>query len=320
MSLLPERVTIDEYWDAIYRRPLPFWEPALAHVAARHGVGQVPWTRATLGRNVVFLNSTTVIKFGPPFWTGNMPREAAALRFVEGRLPVATPPVVAEGTLEGWEYLIQERLPGTNLWELWGRLSSTERAGLAEQHGRLMAALHALPIDGVMTTLQFDWAGMLAEQRTACAAEMRTSGVDAALVEQVERYLADADPLLAHDTEHVLLQGDLTHLNFLVEQHAGRWQIVGLIDWGDVKIGPRSHEFISPGMHMYRGDRAALQQWYAGYGLSAEERTEARERLVMARAMLYYADGFAGYINRVPAAGSCGDWDCLARTFWRLRT
>jgi hypothetical protein len=39
----------------------------------------------------VFLGTEVVVKFGPPFWLGDMAREAAALQFVAGRLPVTTP-------------------------------------------------------------------------------------------------------------------------------------------------------------------------------------------------------------------------------------
>ena len=47
-----------------------------------------------------------------------MAREAAALKYVAGRLPVVTPVVVAEGRIEGWDYLMQEWLPGVSLWDM----------------------------------------------------------------------------------------------------------------------------------------------------------------------------------------------------------
>ncbi len=117
----------------------------------------------------------------------------------------------------------------------------------------------------------------------------------------------------------MLLHGDLSHLNFLVQQHRGRWQITGLIDWGDVKIGPPTHQFISPGVHMYRGEQTALEQWYRGYGLSATERTEQHEHLIMTRTMLYYADEFAALLRVVPGAGNQQNWKAIAQSFWHLR-
>lgn len=319
MSLLPANVDYEHYWRDVHNQPLPFWAAALRHVAARHGLPADGWTRAALGRNVVFLNDTTIVKFGPPCWAGDMAREAAALQFVAGRLPVVTPTLLAVNVLDGWEYLIQARLPGTNLWELWTALDAAQRATLARQHGELMAALHALPIDAEPPLLPFDWARMVAEQRATCAAAIAVSGVNAALAAQAASYVAAAEPLLANDTAHVLLHGDLSHLNFLVTQHGDRWQITGLIDWGDAKIGPRTHEFISPGMHMYRGDGAALSHWYRGYGWDAMERTAQHEHLIMARAMLYYADEFAAMLEAVPGVAESSDWETVAHTVWHLR-
>ncbi len=76
-----------------------------------------------------FPNATTVVKLGPPCWPGEMAREVAALRFVAGRLPVATPTLVANGTLDGWDYLVQQKLPGSNLWQLWPQLDSARGPG-----------------------------------------------------------------------------------------------------------------------------------------------------------------------------------------------
>lgn len=319
MSVLPEHIDDTMYWQEVYAQPLVFWEPALAWVTTLHRRPSDSWVRAPLGRNVVFLSSTTVIKFGPPCWAGDMAREAAALTFVAGRLPVVTPVVVAEGRIDGWDYLIQERLPGVSLWDIWPKLDPAAQVDLAEQHGRLMAALHALPIDTVSDCLHFDWPRMITAQFATCATAMQTSGVNTHSVAQVNPYLAPVVPLLMNEMPHVLLHGDLTHLNFLVAEEQGRWRINGLIDWGDVKIGPRTHEFISPGVHMYRGDRVALEAWYRGYGLAVDERSVQLEHLIMARAMLYYADEFSSYMRAAPGAMEGHDWPSIAQRFWHLR-
>src|SRR5262245_27511994 len=113
MHLLPQNVDSASYWQEYYKQPLPFWQPALREIATDHGLTSDVWRRAALGRNIVFLNSATVIKLGPPhYWPGEMAREGAALQFVTGRLPVATPTLIATGTLDGWSYLVEERLPG----------------------------------------------------------------------------------------------------------------------------------------------------------------------------------------------------------------
>ncbi len=180
-----------------------------------------------------------------------------------------------------------------------------------------MGAIHALPLGDAPAALQFDWKAMLAEQRATCADDMRRAGVDAALVQQIEPYL-DAAPWSIDEATPVLLHGDLAHVNFLVSELDGGWAIIGLIDWGDAKIGSRTHEFISPGVHMYKGDRATLAQWYQGYGPEAATQVDQYQHVIMGRAMLYYADGFLKLIETVQGAASCKDWSALAEAFWHL--
>src|SRR5690349_8289511 len=122
MHPLPQQVDTARYWQELYRQPLPFWQPALDQIMAVHQLVASPWTRAALGRNIVFVSPTAVIKLGPPMWQGEMQREAAALSTVAGRLPVTTPTLLACGELDGWDYLVQAPLPGTNLHAIWAGL------------------------------------------------------------------------------------------------------------------------------------------------------------------------------------------------------
>jgi hygromycin-B 7''-O-kinase len=318
MSLLPARVAGERYVSDVHGQPLAFWRPALSALAARHELPDGPWQRAALGRNVVFLSPGVVIKLGPPCWPGDIAREAEALRFVAGKLPVRTPAVLACGAFDGWEYLVSARCPGTNLYELWRELAASDRIALARQHGALMAAIHALPTSALPAALAFDWARMLAEQRAELTAALARSGLNTELVAQAAAYVASAEALTVELDRTVLVHGDLSHLNVLVERRDGGWAITGLLDWGDVKIGPWSHELISPGVHMYRGDRDALHAWYRGYGRIARAVAGAVAHLVTVRALLYYAEEFASILGHLPDGAACRDWPAVARCLWQL--
>jgi hygromycin-B 7''-O-kinase len=311
--MLPERFSNPTYWKDIHTQPLPYWSASLERINLRHFREGMRWERAALGRNIVFLSEEWVLKLSPPGWVDELEREASALGWVPGRLPVRTPELVHTGRLGAWGYLVQRRLPGQNLRELWQGLDTANREQLAFQHGEILAALHALPLPGLSagSALAFGWAAMLADQRAACAGEMARAGVPQALVDRVEGYLEAAAPVWQAEAPRVLLHGDLTHLNLLVEPAGAALRITGLIDWGDAKLGPPGHEFISPGVHMYLGDRAALAHFYAGCGQAGEATRPTQE--VMARAMLYYAGDFAHLLGKIPEAAECQDWDCVAR-------
>jgi hygromycin-B 7''-O-kinase len=212
MTDLPQQFDTAYYWQALYRQPLSFWQAALDRIMVERQLVPSPWTRAALGRNIVFLSPTAVIKLGPPIWQGEMEREAAALSAVAGRLPVATPALLAVGMFDSWEYLVQAPLPGAILHTIWVELEPAARAALAYQQGTLMAALHALPLHDIPASLEFDWKAMLGAQRAECVAEMQRAGVADTLVQQIESYL-DATP--GDNEPPVLLHGDLTHLNIL---------------------------------------------------------------------------------------------------------
>jgi len=314
--LLPSDLSYEHYWEAIYHLALPFWQPAIDAICNRHGLPARGWERAALGRNIVFLSDSLIIKLSPPFWVHEIPREAAALSFVQERLPVATPTPLATGEIDSWHYLVEARLPGTLMRSIWATLQPHEKQALAHQHGTICAALHALPAQDAPPILAFDWQGMLAEQAAECVPEMRRSGVPDILIAGVDAYLEKALPLLANDTGLRLLHGDLDAINLLVEYRDEGWQITGLVDWGDIKLGSLAHEFISPRVHMYRAEGRLLDSWYEGYGLAPQERTQELRQNLMARTMLYYAGEFGPILDQVAGARECRSWAQVATLFW----
>jgi hygromycin-B 7''-O-kinase len=317
---LPHSVDEQQYWGAVYAQPLAYWQPALETIRARHRLPDGDWSRCTLGKNAVFTLGPVVVKICPPFWIADLQTEADTLSFVNARLPVATPELLATGELGAWMYLVESRLPGQLLRARWPVLRLDERVALARQHGALMAAVHALPVHDAPTRLVFDWPTRLAEQRGACERAMRQSGVSEQLLADLAAYLRDAQPLLDADTDRALVHGDLDAVNMLVEYTHSQWQITGLLDWGDATLGPPLHEFISPCVHTYLGERATLLSWYAGYGWTSNRQTPWLEHNLMARAMLYYAGQFSQLLDKVPGASHYQRWADLAACFWQMTT
>jgi hygromycin-B 7''-O-kinase len=133
---LPQQLDATRYWQELYQQPLPFWQAALDQIMGAHQLERSPWTRAALGRNIVFVSPTAVIKLGPPMWAGEMAREAAALNAIAGRLPVTTPTLLAVGALDRWEHLVQAPLMGTKLHAIWAELGASDRAALASSMAR----------------------------------------------------------------------------------------------------------------------------------------------------------------------------------------
>ena len=103
----------------------------------------------------------------------------------------------------------------------------------------------------------------------------------------------------------------------VVEGEGAAMTVTGLVDFGDAKLGPSEHEFISPAMHFYRGEPAVLDALYRGYGLVAQDRSDPLERRLMARSALYYSPLLERYRQRLPEPPG-PTWPELAHGFWRL--
>jgi len=103
--MLPNNFSNPTYWKEIYPQPLACWQASLDRITRRHFRQTVRWERALLGRNIVFMSETWVIKLGPPGWVEDSPREITALQWVAGRLPVQTPDLIHTGIALRFRFL-----------------------------------------------------------------------------------------------------------------------------------------------------------------------------------------------------------------------
>nr|MBA3488336.1 phosphotransferase [Longispora sp. (in: high G+C Gram-positive bacteria)] len=93
---------------------------------------------------VYAVGANQVLKLYPQYCRPNSDVEERALRTVEGRLSIHTPRIEAVGEVDGWGYLLMDRVPGVSLAEAWPHVPSAARRGLVEQLGIALAELHAL--------------------------------------------------------------------------------------------------------------------------------------------------------------------------------
>src|SRR6266581_1573746 len=137
MSPLPHADTTDAY--RALRPDSSTWLRALAMLADRHGLGAEHFVRVSEGTNVVFASDDLVLKLFPPHWAHLAAAERAVLARLDGPLPVQTPRLQADGSLEGWSYLIMNRLPGKELHTVWPTLRQDEKTRLLSDLGELVA-------------------------------------------------------------------------------------------------------------------------------------------------------------------------------------
>jgi hygromycin-B 7''-O-kinase len=87
--------------------------------------------------------------------------EARVLDYLSGRLPVATPELLAHGEYEnGWHYVLMSQLPGTELAAAWPAIPRPHQDRVVSEAGEMLAALHGLDPEPLRAILgPADWPG-----------------------------------------------------------------------------------------------------------------------------------------------------------------
>ncbi len=295
--------------------PDGFWGPVLAALRARMPLPLGHWRRLPKGKNVVIeLGDEAILKLIPPRWAEDARREAEALQAVPTDASIATPTLLALEALEGWTALLLRRLPGEVLSERWPFQERSRRADLASQLGAVAAWLHHLEVPHY-SPLAYDWEAHIAGEVEAAPRQLAKDGAPRILQDSWPGFLRSVGPLPSPDSPRVLLHGDLSAGNVLVQEERGRWRITGLLDFGDASLGQATHDWLSPGVHNFAGDPAVLKAFCDGYGLLASQRTPALQAHLLARSLLYY--GWRYLQHRFPVRGA-STWAEVASVVWPL--
>ncbi|MCB9564250.1 MAG: phosphotransferase [Kofleriaceae bacterium] len=310
MSLLPELLDADGFRRALIAGRAPgatVWTAAAAAIAARHqlaaaGSPAASFTPAASGSSVVLLSPRHCVKLHAPDDTmrAACATEVAALRRVEGALPVATPAVIAAGELDGWPYFVATRVGGVAIDEVWPALDPRARRRLAHAVGVAVAALHAVRVDDL--AIGPAWAELAAAQRRGCVARERAGGLDDARVAELEALLVEGDRAPARRFRPALLHTELGPGHVLVEPGADGAIAgpSGLIDFGEAMIGDPEYDLAAVGLFVTRGDRAAFRAFGEGYGASAAELDDpARPLRLLRHALLHRYGTLTWYLQRL---------------------
>jgi hygromycin-B 7''-O-kinase len=261
-SLLPEVNSLDEL-KAFLEAP-DVWMPAVRAVCERHGLPPDQIVKAPYGGNLVcFLANDVVLKVVGPKWRIEYVREIAGLEHVSGRLPVATPEIVATGEIEGWPYLLMRRVPGVSLREAWAEVPPARKLVVAATIGETLARLHALDTDG-LDVIDLNWGTFLEERAHRVVADQRKRGAPEEWLERIPDYVAARLPLL--EARKVFLHADLHCDHVFLEETPEGWSVSGVIDFADARLGGPEYEFAAPGVWIVRDHPRPRRQMLLSYG------------------------------------------------------
>jgi len=226
------------------------WAGAIRRILDRHDLPSPNLTPFASGSDVVWGTPDHVVKLTAPGWGDELEAEARCLHAVSGALPVATAEVVAQGSLHSWPYIVQTRLGGRALSDLWPVLDRSARIRLSAQLGGIVAALQAIPVDP-----DPGWATFI--EQTEASAPKRQAGTPyaeaiAAFLQRVQR----------PEEPHVLLHTELLGEHLLVNEGG----ICGVIDFADGRVGHPLYEVAAFVEFLSKGEPELLPAFFAGWG------------------------------------------------------
>lgn len=248
------------------------FEKAAREIITKHHLPNEPLSLFD-GTNIVFsYGDNRVIKIFPPFHQNQFTSDLLVMNHLNQKLSVSTPAIEHHGAINGWPYIIMSRLEGTLLEGLWEKLDHDNKKIIIRELGALIREVHALPTQG-LETIDCHWPEFISKQMADCVSQHQSTQLSDALLQQIPQYLESAEARLPKIKRPVLLTGEYTPMNFLVEQTSGVWHITGLIDFGDAMLGLPEYDLLGPGAFLIQGDKVLLREFLTSYGYSQEELT-----------------------------------------------
>ena len=288
----------------------PDAEAAAATLAARHGLSGAP-SRFSAGSVPVYaVGEAHVLKLFPLREEAHWLTEQVALQAVQGRLPVPTPALHAADVHGEWRYLLMERLMGQPLDELWPQASPEVRADLMDQVGRMLAALHALPVSG-LAAITPDWPTFISRRREGCWDRQVQYGLTSPWAEQLEPFLGEV--ALPPAPAPALLHTEVMHAHLLVVPDGDGLRLTGLVDFEPAMVGDPDYELASVAVFVSVGDPALFERVLTALRGPMDAPTgRALRRRVMAWMLLHRYSRLAWYLERLPPPPDVRTLDALA--------
>ncbi|MDE5460538.1 phosphotransferase [Bradyrhizobium sp. CSS354] len=293
-QILPTFADADADAFRAFRADPPRWLPIAIDIARSHDLDvSSPHVFSTGTNLVVGLGDKLILKMFPPLLRAQFVSERGSLTQLAGRLHLPIPEIVAEGTRDGWPYLIITRLAGTLGSEVWRQLPEAQKEHVLRQVGETIAAVQRAPL-GPLAQIQPRWDDFMRAQMQGCKARHTRLGLAPKFLAGLDDLLRDAAALIPMDAPPVILIGEYIPENFLLTCHDDQWSLAGLFDFGDVLAGCRDYDLLGPSAFMAAGRPGRVRSLLEGFGYAKPD--FALKRRLMALMLLHRASDLNSHI------------------------
>jgi hygromycin-B 7''-O-kinase len=318
--LLPPIITRADYRELRTRADM--WHRAMQIICQRYALPAARLVRfgdgtdPADGSNVVFaVGKHHVIKLFPPYYQRLFEAELSVARDVFEKLRIATPEIYADGTLDGWPYLVMSRLQGVYLVDVWHTLEHANELSLVCELAEILAHLHTLPTHP-LPLLDANWPEIVATRVSACVQRHREQEVPEYWLQQIPDYLAQAAPLYPPTFTPAIVSGDIHEYHLLVKQEGARWQLSGFFDFDDAMLGFYEYDLAAAGLFMMASRPRLLRSFLLTYGYAEADLDEALRYRLMAYTLLHRYRPFNYWLREALAKQACSTLEEVAHILY----
>lgn len=306
------------------------WSPLIRQICRENGLSCRCIQPGTAGTFPTFiLDRRYVIKFFGRLFNG---QQSFAVESVVDSALDSQPDLPAARILhrgevfaggQTWRWLIFNCIPGRSYREDCARMAFSDKQDIARQLGRILRSFHRLPVPAsppeIFSASPHGYhAKLTAWYAARMGADRHTqsgTGLPDHLANQTDDFLAGFAANSSPQTALHLIHADVTQDHLLGEFVDGRWQINGLIDFGDCMIGDLFYELGPLHLDFFDADKRLLTEFLSGYG-AADMPDERFPQRCLAAALQHQFNLFGEIFARHSDLAATDDLHTLARILW----
>ena len=204
-----------------------------------HGENSEPERLSGGWTNHVYATGNLVLRFTSNLESGRLRRETKLAEL----LPEAAgyPDIVDSGRTDGYDWVLCERISGTNLEDAWEKLSWKERADALEQLWRRVKYVHTVATEEVEGYVNKSLWYITSMENTVAETELLLAKelISEVQCNEIKRYIERFEAAMKK-AEYVPVHGDLTPANVIWQEG----KITALMDFECAAIAPKEADLM----------------------------------------------------------------------------
>lgn len=278
-----------------------YWEGKIKKIASNEKLEYDNLKRFTYGGNIVFsVDGKLVIKLFPAYVNDEFIKEKAVLEHLnQQQLSVEIPKIHSIGQFEGWNYIIMTELKGTLLIDIFDSLSFEEKSEIAKDLGKLIKEVHSSTVSGDKNE-QSKWNHFLNEQYETLTKHHKQNELGNVFQIQLSEYVKLES--LKSSNQYVLLTGEYTPFNLIMNKENGMWKFTGLIDFADCFVGNSTYDLLGPIAFMFYPNNGLNRMFLESYGYKPEELNDGFQKELMTYLLLHRFSNIPYYQQKSDSA------------------